>query len=115
MATPIKESSLNWPAATAAAEQQRPDRVLQQLPAVRQSEAQKELKREDLVKPIQQVNEVMNNYGIHFELNDEHGKIVIKVINQESGDVIRQIPAEEVLRIAAHLHEVSGLLVREQA
>lgn len=115
MATPVKESSTNWPAATAAAEQQRLDRVLQQLPAVRQSEAQKELKRDDLVKPLQQVNEVMNNYGIHFEMSDDHGKIVIKVVNQESGELIRQIPSEEVLRIAAHLHEVSGLLVREQA
>ena len=115
MATPIKESSTNWPAATAAAEQQRLDRVLQQLPAVRQSEAQKELKRDDLVKPLQQVNEVMNNYGSHFEMRDDHGKIVIKVVNQESGELIRQIPSEEVLRIAAHLHEVSGLLVREQA
>lgn len=115
MATPIKESSTNWPAVTAAAEQQRLDRVLQQLPAVRQSEAQKELKRDDLVKPLQQVNEVMNNYGIHFEMSDDHGKIVIKVVNQESGELIRQIPSEEVLRIAAHLHEVSGLLVREQA
>lgn len=115
MATPIKESSTNWPAATAAAEQQRLDRVLQQLPAVRQSETQKELKRDDLVKPLQQVNEVMNNYGIHFEMSDDHGKIVIKVVNQESGELIRQIPSEEVLRIAAHLHEVSGLLVREQA
>lgn len=115
MATPIKESSTNWPAATAAAEQQRLDRVLQQLPAVRQSEAQKELKRDDLVKPLQQVNEVMNNYGIHFEMSDDHGKIVIKVVNQESGELIRQIPSEEVLQIAAHLHEVSGLLVREQA
>lgn len=41
MASPINEAGLNWPVTSAAAEQQRLDRVLQQLPAVRQSEAQR--------------------------------------------------------------------------
>lgn len=115
MATPINEATSNWPVTTAAAEKQRLDRVLQQLPAVRQSEAQREIKKDELVKPVQQINEVMNNYGIHFEMNDDAGKIVIKVVSQETGEVIRQIPNEEVLRIAQHLHEMSGLLVREEA
>jgi len=115
MASPINEAGLNWPVTSAAAEQQRLDRVLQQLPAVRQSEAQKELKKDELVKPIQQINEVMNNYGIHFEMNDDAGRVVVKVISGDSGEVIRQIPSEEVIRIAQHLHEMSGLLVREQA
>lgn len=115
MATPINEATANWPMTTAAAEKQRLDRVLQQLPAVRQSEAQREIKKDELVKPVQQINEVMNNYGIHFEMNDEAGKMVIKVVSQETGELIRQIPNEEVLRIAQHLHEMSGLLVREEA
>ena len=115
MATPINEATSNWPMTTAAAEKQRLDRVLQQLPAVRQSEAQREVKKDELVKPVQQINEVMNNYGIHFEMNDEAGKMVIKVVSQETGEVIRQLPNEEVLRIAQHLHEMSGLLVREEA
>ena len=115
MATPINEATSNWPVTTAAAEKQRLDRVLQQLPAVRQSEAQREIKKDELVKPVQQINEVMNNYDIHFEMNEEAGKMVIKVVSQESGEVIRQIPNEEVLRIAQHLHEMSGLLVREEA
>lgn len=115
MATPINEATANWPMTTAAAEKQRLDRVLQQLPVVRQSEAQREIKKDELVKPVQQINEVMNNYGIHFEMNDEAGKMVIKVVSQETGELIRQIPNEEVLRIAQHLHEMSGLLVREEA
>jgi len=115
MASPINEASNNWPATSAAAERQRLDRVLQQLPAVRQSEAQREVKKDELVKPVQQINEVMNNYGIHFEMNDDAGQVVIKVVSQETGEVIRQIPNEEVLRVAQHLHEMTGLLVREEA
>ncbi|RZQ55826.1 flagellar protein [Pseudidiomarina tainanensis] len=115
MATPINEATSNWPVTTAAAEKQRLDRVLQQLPAVRQSEAQREIKKDELVKPVQQINEVMNNYGIHFEFDDSSGRTIVKVVSQESGEVIRQIPNEEVLRIAQHLHEMSGLLVREEA
>ncbi|RWU09599.1 flagellar protein FlaG [Pseudidiomarina gelatinasegens] len=115
MASPINEATTNWPVTHAAAERQRLDRVLQQLPAVRQSEVQRELKRDELIKPVQQINEVMNNYGIHFELHDEAGKIVVKIVSQESGEVIRQIPTEEVIRVAEHLHTMSGLLVREEA
>ncbi len=115
MSTPINEASLNWPVTQMAAEKQRLDRVLQQLPSIRQSEAQKELKKSELVKPTEQINEVMNNYGLHFELHEESNRTVIFVISLESGEVIRQIPSEEVIRIATHLHEVSGLLVQEQA
>ncbi|RUO56767.1 flagellar protein FlaG [Pseudidiomarina homiensis] len=116
MANPINDATTqNWPATHAAAERQRLDRVLQQLPAVRQSEVQRELKRDELVKPVQQINEVMNNYGIHFEMNDAVDRIIIQVVSRDSGEVIRQIPSEEVLRISQHLSEMSGLLVREQA
>lgn len=116
MSNPINDATLQqWPVTHAAAERQRLDRVLQQLPAVRQSEVQRELKRDELVKPVQQINEVMNNYGIHFEMNDDADRVVIKVISRDSGEVIRQIPTEEVLRISQHLSEMSGLLVREKA
>jgi flagellar protein FlaG len=42
-------------------------------------------------------------------------KVVIKILNGESGEVIRQIPAQELVDLAKHLDDSKGLLVREHA
>jgi len=42
-------------------------------------------------------------------------KVVIKIRNAESGEVIRQIPAQELLDLSERLDDLKGLLVRERA
>jgi flagellar protein FlaG len=51
---------------------------------------------------------------INSDLHNLH-KVVIKILNGESGEIIRQIPAQELLDLAKHLDEPKGFLVREQA
>ena len=51
---------------------------------------------------------------INSDLHNLH-KVVIKILNGESGEIIRQIPAQELLDLAKHLDEPKGLLVRERA
>ncbi|MGR2737477.1 flagellar protein FlaG [Billgrantia sp. Q4P2] len=64
----------------------------------------------DLVEPIQRINEVLRQYGIEFELNDT-SRVITRIVDRESGDVLRQIPAEEVLAIAERLEELQGNLI----
>ncbi|MFO8044916.1 MAG: flagellar protein FlaG [Halomonas sp.] len=71
--------------------------------------------RDALVEPLQRINEVMRHYGVQFELGDEASRVITQIIDRESGEVIRQIPAEEVLRVAERLGEVSGRLLRLEA
>src|SRR5262245_8776504 len=55
---------------------------------------------------------------LEFEINpdlDRMDKVVIKILNEESGEVIRQIPAQELLDLAKHLDGPKGFLVREHA
>ncbi|MCZ4303126.1 flagellar protein FlaG [Zoogloeaceae bacterium G21618-S1] len=57
---------------------------------------------------------------ITFSLNDKSGTVVIKVIERESKEVIRQIPSEEFLKIAEMLNDNiadirAGLLVEQKA
>ncbi len=117
MTTPINELSYNnWPAAYAAAERQRMERVLQQLPMPSATAQAQQYKAAELVSPVQRINQVMENYGLHFDLSEQAGgRVVIKLISRDSGEVIRQIPSEEALRIAEHLDELKGLLVQQQA
>ncbi|MBT0961723.1 flagellar protein FlaG [Denitromonas iodatirespirans] len=57
---------------------------------------------------------------ITFSLNEKSGTVVIKVIERESKEVIRQIPSEEFLKIAEMLNDNiadirAGLLVAQKA
>lgn len=61
----------------------------------------------EFVKPI--------NSSIEFNLDEESGRTIVKVIDIETKDVIRQFPSEEMLSIAKALDTMKGLLLRQQA
>ena len=69
----------------------------------------------ELVAPIQRINEVMRSYGIEFSLDEHPSRVVTRIVDRVSGDVIRQIPSEEVLRIAEQLDEMQGRLISFEA
>ncbi len=52
---------------------------------------------------------------LSFSLDDASGRVVIEVRDQASGDVIRQIPSEEALKLMKHLEEARSLLFHETA
>ncbi|WP_346797066.1 flagellar protein FlaG [Halomonas sp. Bachu 37] len=69
----------------------------------------------ELVEPIQRINEVMRKHGIEFDMSEGSSRVITRIVDRDSGDVIRQIPAEEVLRVAEHLDELQGRLLHLQA
>lgn len=42
---------------------------------------------------------------LHFSVDEESGRVVIKVVNAEDGETIRQIPSEEMLQLARQFTE----------
>ena len=54
-------------------------------------------------------------FDLEIEVDPDLHKVVIKILNGESGEIIRQIPAQELLNLAKHLDEPKGLLLRERA
>jgi flagellar protein FlaG len=50
-----------------------------------------------------------------FSLDQETGKTVIKIVDSQTNEVIRQIPSEEVLAIARNLDRIEGLLLKQKA
>jgi len=55
---------------------------------------------------------------LEFSVNEDTGRVVVTVRNAETGEIVRQIPPEEVLNLAARIdgHDRdSGLLVQERA
>jgi flagellar protein FlaG len=49
--------------------------------------------------------------GVRFEFDTTAEKMVTKVVDAASGDVIRQMPTEEMLRMSKALDKLQGLLV----
>jgi flagellar protein FlaG len=52
---------------------------------------------------------------LNFTLEEGSGRVVVKVTDAGSGDVIRQIPSEEALQLAENLSEVRSLLFKAEA
>ncbi|WKE66719.1 flagellar protein FlaG [Gallaecimonas kandeliae] len=50
------------------------------------------------------------NYNLNFSVDESSGAMVVKVIDSETKDVIRQIPAEEVLKTAEKIKELQDEL-----
>ncbi|UYV19207.1 flagellar protein FlaG [Halomonas qaidamensis] len=73
------------------------------------------LSKEALLPPIQRINETLRPRGLEFALSEQSERIITKVIDRETGDVIRQIPAEEVLLVAERLEELQGRLISLEA
>ncbi|TBU77091.1 hypothetical protein DNK06_02800 [Pseudomonas daroniae] len=53
--------------------------------------------------------------NLDFKVDDSSGRVVVQVINSDSGEVIRQIPSEEVLELASRLEDARSLLLQEKA
>ncbi|GHC33731.1 hypothetical protein GCM10010082_30580 [Kushneria pakistanensis] len=64
---------------------------------------------------VAQLNQDFVLVGIEFDIHDDSGRIVTRVIDRESGEVIRQIPTEEVLVIARRAAHQQGRLLETVA
>lgn len=59
---------------------------------------------------------------LQFDVDEDSGRTVVRVLDKDSGDVIRQIPSEEVLALARQMKEmmdaesskVAGKGIRDQ-
>lgn len=59
-------------------------------------------------EPLQRLNEVLSGDGVQSEMTEPPGeRLITRIVDSESGDVIRQIPPEEVMRLAEQIAEVT--------
>ena len=55
------------------------------------------------------------NRGLKFRVDEDSGRQVVTVVDNDSGDVIRQIPSEELLAVIGRLAEATGGLIDVKA
>ena len=56
----------------------------------------------------------LSNVGREYKVYDKLGKLYIRVYDKESGEIIREIPPEDLTELAKSLHETSGVLVNQK-
>lgn len=64
---------------------------------------------------VSKVKEAFQQSGSHLqiEVDPDLNRVVVKVLSGESGEVIRQIPPQEVIDLAKNLSGSKGLLLKE--
>ncbi len=71
---------------------------------------QKMMQPEELLDQIKSITED-GAYSVRFEKDDDIGELIVKVIDQQTDEVIRQIPPEELVNLSKHLQELRGNIV----
>ncbi|MDH7577280.1 MAG: flagellar protein FlaG [Bacillota bacterium] len=51
------------------------------------------------------------DYKLHFKIHEDTGRIMVQVIDEETGDLINEVPPEKILNLVAEIWRLVGLLV----
>ncbi|MFV0595746.1 flagellar protein FlaG [Shewanella sp.] len=82
-----------------------------------QSATENEQNPEKLTQVATELSDMMSmmRKGLAFKVDENSGQAVVTVLDRDTGDVIRQMPSEEALKLAEKLSEVTGLLMKTEA
>lgn len=67
-----------------------------------------------VAKVKQQIQQISDN-RMDFSIDSASGKTVVRITERTTGELIRQIPSEEMLDIARSLDKLQGVLVKQKA
>lgn len=79
--------------------------------------SQQQQRADDLRDKVAQLNDYMQNMNrnLQFSVDDTSGDTVIKVIDSETEEVVRQIPSEEILEARHAAEKYRGILLETKA
>jgi len=75
-------------------------------------------KQEDLKKLAESMNDFMqaSDLGLRISVDEATQIFITKIVNEKTGEVVRQFPSDEMVKIAARLKEqVNGVFVDEKS
>jgi len=74
------------------------------------------LSEKTIISAIEKANRalVFSNRALEFSVHEKTKEIMVKVIDTETKEVIREIPSEKILDMVANILEMAGILVDER-
>jgi flagellar protein FlaG len=73
-----------------------------------------EVQPEELLQSIKALTD-QGAYSVRFEMHKETNELVINLVDQQSGEVVRQIPSDEILGMHKMLSDLSGNLLQTKS
>lgn len=70
-----------------------------------------------LKQAVERINQSLppSNQGIEFSIDEDSDRVIVKVVDRETREVLRQMPSQEALEIAKALDRTQGLLIKLEA
>ncbi len=70
----------------------------------------------ELKQAVDSMNEVVSkfNNSLRFSLDEDTGQTIVKVVDTETNEVIKQLPSKEMLAISKAIDKLVGLLVQQK-
>ncbi|MDR3541389.1 MAG: flagellar protein FlaG [Desulfosporosinus sp.] len=81
------------------------------------SSAREEIPREEVEKATEKLNRLMGiiDKRLEFRVDDKSKQVVVKIIDQQSGDVLNEIPSKQAIAMLDSFSDMVGLLVDKKA
>lgn len=83
--------------------------------AKKETQAQK-LSATDTKKLVDELNEYMDDLQTHLGFSireDMDHQVVVEITNRKTGELLKQVPSEELLKIRQRMEELTGFLFNE--
>jgi flagellar protein FlaG len=73
--------------------------------------------RDQLDQAVSTINKTMQatSQNLEFSIDSDTRDVVVKVIDQQTKQVLRQIPSEEAIEISKSIDKLQGLLIKQTA
>ena len=80
-------------------------------------EAEGKLSAKQVQQSLQEINKVMAGLSIsvQFKIDPDYREFIVKVVDQDTGKLIRQIPTEDVVKMSKAMDNLKGLLFAQSA
>ena len=102
-------------ATSASAQQTPPSEAARADPANKQSAAEPD--RATLLQAVEEVQKAIAPVAqnLLFSIDNDTGRTIVKIVDSQTDEVIRQMPSEEVLAISKAIDKLKGVLIQQKA
>ena len=84
---------------------------------INNSLSEKENSEKEIKNAVNKINKILEGEGTHlqYEKHDVLNEMIVKVIDNNSNEVINEIPNKKILDMVAKMCEMAGVLVDKKA
>lgn len=78
--------------------------------------SKKEELAEDVKESVEDINDIVEKVkeDLSFKIHDKTERLMVQIVDRSTKEVIKELPPEEMLDLAARIHEMVGLLIDEK-